>query len=81
MFWFHLLPLTGILSILLEGEGGQPWRTWHEEEVRWSSGQDPRHLSPKGPAQLVAEKGTCFPHTSLLSLILFDFVGFSKLLI
>jgi len=38
-------------------------------------------LSPSWLAQLALEKGTCFRRTlgTLLSLILFDFVGFSKL--
>lgn len=26
-------------------EGQHAWRTWREEEVRWSSGQDPGRLS------------------------------------
>jgi len=44
MFWFRLLPLMGIMSILMGGEGRHSQRTWREE-VRWSSGQDPGHLS------------------------------------
>ena len=49
MFWFHLLPLMGILSILMGGEGRHPRRTWRKEVVRWHSGRDPEHLSlPRG---------------------------------
>ena len=49
MFWFRLLPLMGILSIPMGGEGRHPQRTRREEEVRWSSGQDPGHFSlPQG---------------------------------
>lgn len=41
MFWSRLLSLMGTVSIAMGGEGRHPRRTWREEEVRWSSGQDP----------------------------------------
>ena len=81
MFWFRLLPLMGILSILMGGEGRHPRRTARrgsEAELRADRGRP--SVSPSvGPAQLAAE-GTCFPRTSVLpSPIWLDFVGFSKL--
>lgn len=81
-FWFRLLPLMCILSILMGREGQHAWRTWREEEVRWSSGQDPVRLSlPRSRLSSLQRRA----HVSLtlwvlFSLIWFDFVGFSKLL-
>ena len=55
MFWFRLLPLMGILSILMGEERRHPRKTRRREKVRWSS-------RPSIPP-LAAEKGTCFPRT------------------
>ena len=81
MFWFHLLPLMGILSILMGGEGQHPRRTWGEEEVRWSSGQHPVRLSLlRGRiSSLRGRARASLALWVLFSLILVDFVGFSKL--
>lgn len=56
MFWFRLLPLMGILSILMGEERRHPRKTQRGGEVRWSS-------RPSIPP-LAAEKGTCLPRAS-----------------
>ena len=38
MFWFRLLPLMGILSILTGGEGRHPRRPWRQE--KWAGAPD-----------------------------------------
>jgi len=71
----------GILSVLIGGAASPEDLAQRGSEVElWTA---PRaSVPPLGLAQLVAEKSTCFPSAlgTLLSLILFDFVGFSKLL-
>ena len=56
MFWFCLLPLMGILSILMGGERQHSWRTWREEEVRWSCGLDLSRSLPLAVSARCGEK-------------------------
>ena len=61
MFRFCLLPLMGILGIFMGGVASLEVLAQRGSEVELWTGPRPS-LSPSEPAQLAAEKGTCFPH-------------------
>ena len=85
MFWFCGLPFLGILGSQRGGEEQHSWRTSPAEEERWSSWQDTglfpaggfsrfRGREARGSLCSVQRKAS-----ALDTLILFDFIGFSKL--
>lgn len=87
-FWFRLLSLTGVLSILMAREGWHSRRTWREEEDRWSCTQDPSGTASLAPlswvrrrarASRVLSGGRALWRLWSLSLLMFECVGFSKL--
>ena len=60
MFWFHLLPLMGILSILMGGQGWYSQRTWRREEDRFSVVQNPS-ISTSGPGSASGKEEHMLP--------------------
>ena len=83
MFWFRVTACVGILGSQRGGEGRHPRRTWREEEIRWSSGRDPRRLSlcVSGRFCSPRSKSLCFPRTIVVRLVLWVLSSLSFCLI